>query len=283
MDTLIETAKTLSYSERIDLAMGILASLKTNEPVSEKPKKATKAPKAPKEPKPENAPEKKVNWFVRSLAHVREVIKPLIENYNASLSEGSKKLAGTAAPLVGRILKEANQLSSEVQPTDAQINDAFKSLLSNPPTPKTKKGSTESASEPKPKAKQGSTESASEPKPKAEKKPKAKKNSEVVEPFYNHAFSRGQHSMPSSEDNTTIPFYNHAFFRGQHSMPSSEDNTTIETYEWNGDIGNGPNAYERIDYNDISYIYTPNGETFIGEWEEATKTLKKGGYNIKNQ
>ena len=236
MDTLIETAKTLSYSERIDLAMGILASLKTNEPVSEKPKKATKAPKAPKEPKPENAPKKEVNWFVRSLAHVREVIKPLIENYNASLSEGSKKLAGTAAPLVGRILKEANQLSSEVQPTDAQINDAFKSLLSNPPTPKTK---------------QGSTESASEPKPKAEKKPKAKKNSKVVEPFI--------------------------------TMPSSEDNTTIETYEWNGDIGNGPNAYERIDYNDISYIYTPNGETFIGEWEEATKTLKKGGYDIKNQ
>ena len=273
MNTLIETAKTLSYSERIDLAMGILASLNTNEPVSEKPKKATKAPKAPKEPKPENAPKKEVNWFVRSLAHVREVIKPLIENYNASLSEGSKKLAGTAAPLVGRILKEANQLSSEVQPTDAQINDAFKSLLSNPPTPKTKKGL---------------TESASEPKPKAEKKPKVKKNSKVVEPFtpmpfYNHAFSRGQHSMPSSEDNTTIPFYNHAFFRGQHSMPSSEDNTTIETYEWNGDIGNGPNAYERIDYNDISYIYTPNGETFIGEWEEATKTLKKGGYDIKNQ
>ena len=89
--------------------------------------------------------------------------------------------------------------------------------------------------------------------------------------------------MPSLEDNTTIPFYNHAFFRGQHSMPSSEDNTTIETYEWNGDIGDGPNAYERIDYNDISYIYTPNGETFIGEWEEATKTLKKGGYDIKNQ
>ena len=251
MNTLIETSKSLSAAERLSLAMGILATLQS-------PEVTAKKPKAAKEPKAADAPKKEANWFVQALAPVRAALKPLIEAHNAALPEGSKKLAGTVAPQVGRVLKEAGQLSAEIKPTEAQIKAAFHSFLASPPTPKTSSVASEGGGKAaaKPKAELSEEEAAAKRAQKAAKAKatreanKAKKAEVVVEPFTD--------------------------------ISAAEEVTSIEKYEWCGDIGKGTKPYERIDYNGTSYIYTADGEAFVGEWNDTTKILKRDGYDIKN-
>jgi len=253
MNTLIETSKSLSAAERLSLAMGILATLQGSEPAP-----AAKKSKTAKEPKPADAPKKEANWFVQALTSVRAALKPLIEAHNAALPEGSKKLAGTVAPQVGRVLKEAGQLSAEIKPTEAQIKAAFHSFLASPPTPKTSSVASEGGGKAaaKPKAELTEEEAAAK---RAQKAAKAKATREA---------NKAKKATPVAEPFTDI------------SEP--EEATAIETYEWCGDIGKGSKPYERIDYNGTSYLYTADGETFVGEWNEMTKVLKRDGYDIKN-
>ena len=256
MNTLIETSKSLTPAERLNLAMGILATLQSPEAPKAKAKKAKPVAEAvTAEPKAK----KEVNWFVQALTPVRAALKPLIEAHNASLPEGGKKLAGTVAPQVGRVLKEAGQLSAEVSPTDAQIKAAFASFLAFPAEPKTasvaSKSSSAGSKAGKPKAELTEEEAAAKRAQKVAKAKatrdanKAKKAEQVVEPFTDMAES---------------------------------EVTEIEAYEWTGDVGKGMKAYERIDYNNTSYLYTADGDGFIGTWDAATKTLNPTGYNIKN-
>jgi hypothetical protein len=258
MNTLIETSKSLTPAERLSLAMGILATLQGSEAVVPAPK--AKAKKAKAEPAADAEPKakKEANWFVQALAPVRAALKPLIDAHNAALPEGGKKLAGTVAPQVGRVLKEAGQLSAEVSPTEAQIKAAFASFLASPAEPKTasvaSKASGAGSKASKPKAEMTEEEAAAKRAQKAAKAKatreanKAKKAEAIVEPFTDMADGEA---------------------------------TEIETYPWTGDVGKGVKTYERIDYNDASYIYTADGDGFIGTWDEATKTLNPTGYNIK--
>ena len=253
MNTLIETSKSLTPAERLSLAMGILATLQGPEEPKAKAKKV-------KATDPEPKAKKEANWFVQALTPVRAALKPLIEAHNAALPEGAKKLAGTVAPQVGRVLKEAGQLAPKVSPTEVQIKAAFASFLASPAEPKTasvaSKASGAGSKASKPKAELTEEEAAAKRAQKAAKAKatreanKAKKAEAVVEPFTDMA---------------------------------GAEVTEIETYEWTGDVGKGVKAYERIDYNDKSYIYTADGDGFIGEWDEAMKTLNPTGYNIKNQ
>jgi len=231
-----------------------LAAVESQPKAAAKPKKA-KAVAEDGEPKAK----KEANWFVKALAGVRATLKPLIEAHNSALPEGGKKLAGTVAPQVGRLLKEAGQLSETLTPTEAQVKAAFASYQASPPTPKPASVASEASKASKakkPKAELSEDEAAAL---KAQKAAKAaatraanKAKKAVVEGFAD---------MPK---------------------PAIDDDTPLEAYLWNGDIGKGPKEYERIDYNGTAYIYTTDGDTFVGEWNVATNTLKRDGYDIKN-
>ena len=258
MNTLIETSKSLTEAERLSLVMGILATLQAPKPTESKSKKEPKAKKDPKVT-PADAPKKEANWFIQALSQVRLSLKPLIEAHNASLPEGGKKLAGTVATQVGSMLKEAGQLSATITPTDAQVKAAFTSFIASPPAPKSASVASDSSNKSKPskpKAELTEEEASAKRIQKATKAAatreanKAKKAAAIVEPFTD--------------------------------MPSAEEES-IETYNWPGDVGNGANIYERIDYNGSSYIYTEDGSDFVGEWNDVTKVLNPNVYNIKKQ
>jgi hypothetical protein len=214
-----------------------------------KPVKKVKA--EPEEPKAK----KEANWFVKALSSVRATLKPLIEAHNAALPEGGKKLAGTVAPQVGRMLKEAGQLSATVEPTQAQVAEAFKNFLISPPVPKTP----------------DSGSAASGGGGAAAKAPKAELSEEMA------AAKRSQKAAKAAATRAA----NKA--KKVEGEPKAEAETeTVQEYEWKGDIGKGIKDYARIDYNDMSYIYTADGDTFLGEMNPKTNAFKKGGYDIKN-
>jgi hypothetical protein len=260
MNTQIETSKSLTPAERLSLAMGILATLQGPETLVPAPKaKKGKAAAATADGEPKA--KKPVNWFVTAMGPVRKILKPLIDAHNAALPEGDKKLAGTVPPQVGRVLKEAGQLSAEVSPNEAQIKAAFASFLASPPEPKTgsvaSKASGAGSKASKPKAELTEEEATAKRAQKAAKAKatreanKAKKAEAVVEPFTD--------------------------------MADDAEATVIETETVVMDVGKGPKNYERIDYGGVTYLYTADGEGFIGTWDGATKTLNPTGYNIKAQ
>jgi hypothetical protein len=237
-----------TLENRIAALEARLAALESPKPV----KKAKAAEDA------EAKPKKEANWFVKALTAVRATLKPLIEAHNAALPEGGKKLAGTVAPQVGRMLKEAGQLSAEVEPTEAQVATAFKSFLISPPVPKTP----------------DSGSAASGGGGAAAKAPKAELSEEEA------AAKRAQKAAKAA---ATRAANKAKKVEGFADMPKAEpESDTVEEYAWTGDIGKGSKAYARIDYNGTSYIYTADGDTFIGELNPKTNAFTKGGHDIKN-
>ena len=219
-----------------------------------KPVKKAKAESEAEEPKPK----KEANWFVKALTAVRATLKPLIEAHNAALPEGGKKLAGTVAPQVGRMLKEAGQLSAEVEPTEAQVAEAFKSFLISPPVPKTPDSGSAASG--------GGGAVAKAPKAELSDEEAAAKRSQKAAKA---AATRAANKAKKVE--------------GFADMPKAEpESDTVDEYAWTGDIGKGSKAYARIDYNGTSYIYTADGDTFIGELNPKTNAFTKGGHDIKN-
>jgi len=126
-----EMSARLSHEERLDLAISLLSSLKGSTSAVT-PTMAPKAEKATK-PKDPDAPKKETTWWIKRTQHVREILKPLIEEHNAS---AEKKLAGTAPVRVASMLKDAGLLSEEMQPSNGQIQQYFKTFLTSPPEAK---------------------------------------------------------------------------------------------------------------------------------------------------
>jgi hypothetical protein len=238
-----------------------LATLETRIAALEARLAAMEAPKAVKKPKAEaeaDKPKKTANWFVKALAAVRTTLKPLIDAHNSALPEGGKKLAGTVAPQVGRMLKEAGHLSADVEPTEAQVAEAFKAFLISPPVPKTP----------------DSHSAASGGGGAAAKAPKAELSEEEA------AAKRAQKAAKAA---ATRAANKAKKVEGFADMPKAEaESDTVEEYSWTGDIGKGIKDYVRIDYNNMAYIYTADGDTFLGELNPKTNAFKKGGYDIKN-
>lgn len=215
-----------SLSQKITIMEARLEALESQK---SKPAKGLKASKAPKDP---NAPKKEANWFVQSLGNIRITLAPLIDAHNSALPEGGKKITGVCATQVGRILKEGGLMTKLLQPTEAQITEAFQTFLHTPLPVKTEEWKAASLSK-----KDSSASSVAS----TEKPSKASKPEEV---------------------------------------PEAE---VIETEEVNMDIGKGGSKpYERIVYQGVTYIYTADGENFLGEWNEATKKLNPNGKDIKN-
>jgi hypothetical protein len=241
-----------TLESRINALEARLAALES--PKAKPVKKAKAAEDA------EAKPKKTANWFVKALGSVRATLKPLIEAHNAALPEGGKKLAGTVAPQVGRMLKEAGQLSAEVEPTEAQVATAFKSFLISPPVPKTPdSGSAASAA--------GGGSAA---------KPKAEMTEEMA------AAKRSQKAAKAAATRAANKAKKVEGFADMPKAAPEAEGETVEQYEWVGDIGKGSKAYARIDYNGTGYIYTADGDTFIGELNPKTNAFTKGGHDIKN-
>ena len=74
----------------------------------------------------------------------------MMDRHNSvAASAGSKKLAGSAAVQVGRILKEAGKLAPDLIPSDNEVKDAFESFLKAPPAVKTEEWKEANAKETK--------------------------------------------------------------------------------------------------------------------------------------
>jgi hypothetical protein len=236
---------------------------------SQKPAKASKAA-APKDDA--DKPKREANWFIAACKPVRAVIKPAVEAFNSALPEGSKKLAGTAAPQVCRYLRHAGALSPDIQPTEAQIMAAFEvfleghktgTLTPDGPRIRAEKSARSSAA--------SSAASGKAAKPKAELSEedaaamKAQKAAKA-------AATRAQNKAKKIAAEAAAP----------PPEPEAEaDETVLEVYEWKGDIGKGLKTYERIDSDGVSYIYSADGDDFKGVWDEATKKLNPSGKDIK--
>ena len=239
---------------------------------SQKPNKSSKMPKAEKAPKDPNAPKKEANWFVKSLTPVRETLKPLIDAHNTALTEGSKKITGVCATQVGRILKEGGLMTKDIQPTEAQIQTAFATFLQTPLPTKTDELKAAASSK---RASPASSVASAEKPNKASTKPKAelsedeaaaKRAAKATKAAATRAANKAKKAEKPTEE-----------------AEEAEDGVVIETQEVTMDIGKGMKKYERIDYDGVTYIYTADGDNFLGEWNEATKKLNSAGKDIKNQ
>ena len=244
------------------------ARLEALESQKSKPAKGLKASKAPKDP---NAPKKEANWFVQSLGNIRITLAPLIDAHNSALPEGGKKITGVCATQVGRILKEGGLMTKLLQPTEAQITEAFQTFLHTPLPVKTEEWKAASLSKKDSSASSvSSTEKPSKAsKPKAEplsnEEANAKKAAKAAKSAATRASNKAKKAVEASKP---------------EEVPEAE---VIETEEVIMDIGKGGSkTYERIVYQGVTYIYTADGENFLGEWNEATKKLNPNGKDIKN-
>ena len=238
---------------------------------SQKPNKSSKMPKAQKAPKDPNAPKKEANWFVKSLTPIRDTLKPLIDAHNTALTEGSKKITGVCATQIGRILKESGLMTKDIQPTEAQIRTAFATFLEAPVPTKTDELKAASSKRASP----ASSVASAEKSPKTSTKPKAelsedeaaaKRAAKATKAAATRAANKAKKAEKPAEE-----------------AEEAEDSVVIETQEVTMDIGKGMKKYERIDYEGVTYIYTADGDNFLGEWNEATKKLNSAGKDIKNQ
>jgi PHD/YefM family antitoxin component YafN of YafNO toxin-antitoxin module len=123
---IVTMAESLSTEERLDLIVAITNGLK-GEPI--KPSK--KATKKAKEVDPD-APKRETTWWIKATQHVRNTLKPYIQEYNASLGDEGKKMPGTAPVSVAKALKEAGHMSAEDYEVDQDtILKAFETYKDN--------------------------------------------------------------------------------------------------------------------------------------------------------
>jgi len=237
--------------------------------------KPAKAPKKPKAPTDEDKPKREANWFIVACGPVREAIKPAVAAFNSALPEGGKKLAGTAAPQVCRLLRHAGKLTPEIQPTEAEIMAAFElfleahktgTLTPDGPRIRAEKSARSSAA--------SSAASGKAAKPKAELSEadaaalKAQKAAKAA------ATRAANKAKKTAEEEAATK-------AAAEAEEAEADDSPLEAYEWKGDIGKGVKAYERIDSKGVSYIYSADGDDFKGIWDEATKKLNPAGKDIK--
>jgi len=140
--SLSQLSQSLTRDEKFDLAMELLTALKGGQPMAA----SSKAPKAPKVAAEPDAPKKEPSWWMKATQHVRAVLKPSIEAYNAALGKDGKKMAGTAPVVIASMLKASGLLSAESpEASDEDIMEAFAAYKASPPEPKEKKATSEAS------------------------------------------------------------------------------------------------------------------------------------------
>ena len=240
------------------------------EALESQPKGVTK-PKAEKKAKDPDAPKREANWFIKALTPVRAALKPLFEAHNSALPEGAKKLNGADAPRVGRILNETGLMSKDVQPTEAQIKDAFQLFLTGEggeakgPAQRAAKAARDSAKSSV--ASGGSSSKAGKPKAEvSDEEAAAKRAAKAAKAAATRAANKAKKAEPAPEKPEEV----------------NEEAEVIESEDVEIDIGKGVKPYERIVYKGITYIYTADGDNFLGTWDADKKILDKNGVDIKN-
>jgi len=239
-------------------------------------KKPAKAPKAEKKPKDPDAPKREANWFIKAMGPIREALKPLIDAHNATLPEGTKKLNGADAPRVGRILNEAGLMSKEIQPSEAEIKEAVGLFLSGeagePKGPALRaQAAAKRASANSSVASEGSGAKAGKPKAEvSEEEAAAKRAAKAAKAAATRAANKAKKAEAEAEKPAV------------EAEVVNDTAEVIDTEEVEMDIGKGLKTYERIVYGGVTYIYTADGDNFLGTWDEAKKVLNKNGKDIKN-
>lgn len=255
--------------------------------------KASKPKASSKKPKDPDAPKKEANYFIKATTRVRAVLKPHIEEYNSSLGEGEKKLAGTAPITVSSMLKDAGLLSDTIEPSEEEIVEYFEKLKADPSiigkknaplreAAKARKaasiasGASEASADSK-KSKASKVELSDEEKA-AERKARAAKaaatraaNKAKKEAEAAAAAAAAEDSESDSESEAEAPA---AAAPAPPAEEAEEAEATVTAYEWEGDIGKGTKKYERIDWDGKAWIYTLDSE-YLGVWDEKTKKLNK--------
>jgi colicin import membrane protein len=254
------------------LNMKILALEARVEALEAKPAKAPKAEKKPKNP---DAPKREANWFIKAMGPIREALKPLFEAHNAALPEGVKKLNGADAPRVGRILNEAGQMSKELQPSADEIKEAFELMLTGaagvPKGPAQREAKARRDSAKSSVASDGSGAKAGKPKAElSEEEAAAKRAAKAAKAAATRAANKAKKAEAEAEKPAV------------EAEVVNDTAEVIHTEEVEMDIGKGLKTYERIVYGGVTYIYTADGDNFLGTWDEAKKVLNKNGKDIKN-
>ena len=235
--------------------------------------KPAKAPKAAKGPNDETKAKREANWFIVACGPVRAVIKPAVAAFNDALPEGGKKLAGTAAPQVCRMLRHAGQLAPEIQPTEAQIMAAFDIFL------EAHKAGTLTPDGPRIRAEKSARSSAASSAASGKAaKPKAELSEEEAAALKAQKAAKAAATRAANKAKKAAE---EAAAAAAAAASAEEEEAPLESYEWKGDIGKGVKAYERIDHDGVSYIYSADGDDFKGVWDEATKKLNPAGKDIK--
>ena len=239
------------------------------------PIKASK-PKAEKKAKDPDAPKRGANWFIKALGPVRDALKPLIEAHNAALPEGSKKLPGTAPARVGRILNETGLMNKDLQPSLDDIKEAFELMLSGgagePKGPAQRAAKKMRDSAKSSVASEGSGAKAGKPKAEvSDEEAAAKRAAKAAKAAATRAANKAKKEAEAEAE------------KPKEAEEADEEAEVIEAEEVEMDIGKGLKTYERIVYGGVTYVYTADGDNFLGEWDEAKKVLNKNGKDIKNE
>jgi hypothetical protein len=213
-----------------------------------------RAKKAAAEKDPD-APKKEATWWIKATQEVRAALKSTMDAHNANLAEGAKKLPGTAPVQVSRILKEAGLLSADRMPEEAEIMTAFQTFLTAPLAVKTAEW--KAAASPA-----GSTASATSAgsKPKAAKEPLSEEEAAAAKA------AKAAKAKATRERNAAAKAAA-AAAPPPVAAPESSEDSVVEAYEWKHDIGKGLKTYERIDFEGKAYIYTADGDAYIGVWD----------------
>ena len=230
-----------------------------------------KAPKEPKAPKDANTPKKEPNWFIAGMEPIRSALKPLADAYNAAQPAGTKKLAGTLAPQVGRVLKQLGQYSATASPTQAMIAEAFKDWLV------AYESGTLMPDGPRLREEAASRRSAASSASGGSAAPKAEISEEMA------AAKRSQKAAKAAATRAANKAKKAAEPEPEPEAEAEADVTTdmvLEEYTWTGDIGKGEKAYERVDYLGKAYIYTADGD-YLGVWDAAKKVMDKTVPDVK--
>jgi hypothetical protein len=254
--------------------------------------KASKPKASSKKPKDPDAPKKEANYFIKATTRVRAVLKPHIEEYNSSLGEGEKKLAGTAPITVSSMLKDAGLLSDTIEPSEEDIVEYFEKLKADPSiigkknaplreAAKARKaasiasGASEASADSK-KSKASKVELSDEEKA-AERKARAAKAAatRAANKAKKEAEAAAAAAAEDSESESEAEAAPAPAAAAAAPAPAAEEaEATVTAYEWEGDIGKGTKKYERIDWDGKAWIYTLDSE-YIGVWDEKTKKLNK--------
>lgn len=133
-ETVFAEAEKLPVEERLKLVNLLTASmLGASAAVAAIPKAAVGKASA----KAADGPKREANWWLKGTMHVRGLLADAIKADKAA----GIKVSGTAPVVVSSMLKEAGQLSAEVQPSAEEALAMYEEYKANPPAPKSASGS----------------------------------------------------------------------------------------------------------------------------------------------